>query len=117
MAPPARASGVNSLGGTAAAALAAADAACMSDANKPSGGGIYKALLASSVRRACTSANCGSSGIGENLGWVLKPSADYYRADGTTKIGTTTAAAVFAFPLDESINTNSANVMTGLSNV
>lgn len=100
-------------GGSAAAALAAADSGCMSDANKPSGGGTYKALVASSLRSACTTANC-SGGATENISWILRANTTYYRSDGVTVIGTTNSAGIFPFPLANSISTAMDPYMTGL---
>ncbi|EKD41383.1 MAG: LenF, partial [uncultured bacterium] len=80
--------------------IADADATCMADANKPIGGSTFKAMIADGViRRACSSANCVTSGDGENIDWVLQPSTTYKRVDDTT-IGTTDANGIFSFPLD-----------------
>ncbi|MCX6112920.1 MAG: DUF1554 domain-containing protein, partial [Proteobacteria bacterium] len=88
--------------GGAAITLAAIDALCMADANKPTDGGTYKAMFATAgagqVRTACTTSSC-STGAGENVNWVMKPNTDYYRADGTTLIGITNSGGVF--PLDQ----------------
>ncbi len=102
------------LGGSAAAAITAADSACASDANKPSGSATYKALIVNSSRVACTSANCATSGVNENTAWVLSPSTTYYRADGSTPIGTTTSAGIFTFPLTNAVSTSSVSMATGL---
>jgi hypothetical protein len=49
--------------------LAAIDALCMADSNKPADGGTYKAMFttttAGQTRIACTTASC-STGAGEN---------------------------------------------------
>jgi len=90
---------------TTNAGIAGLDANCSSDSQKPSGGGTYKAMVSDGTnRRACTTANC-SGGTSEHIGWVLKPSKQYRRADGTTVIGTTTASGVFSFPLSNAIQT------------
>ena len=87
------------------AGISGLDSQCSSDANKPSGGGTYKAMVADGTNRiACTTANCGG-GTGEHTDWVLKPNKEYRRADGTTVIGTTTANGVFSFPLTAAIQT------------
>lgn len=65
--------------------VAAADAVCASDANLPTGGGTYKALIGASTRFA------------PSTDWPLKASTSYVRSDGKTVIGTTTAARVFSF--------------------
>ena len=102
-------------GATAAQALVGVDAYCMADTNKPAGGGTYKAMFGTSLRRACTSANCSSGGVSENTSdWVLYPNTAYYRADGTTVIGTTTAAGIFNIPLSNSINASTTQTITGL---
>ena len=93
--------------------IVVADGFCASDTNKPSGGGTYKAMIVSSLRVACTTANCGG-GTGEHTDWVLAPSTEYRQADGTTVIGTTTANGVFTFPLTNAVGA-SAIVMTGLN--
>lgn len=89
---------------TAASALAAMDSACSSDANKPSGGGTYKALVGSSNRT-----------VGNN--WPLRASTAYYQADGATLIGTTTAGSIFSFPLSAGFtSTGGLNTWSGLTN-
>ncbi len=82
--------------------VAGADSRCMSDDNYP-GSGTYRALLAGSTRRACSTANC-SGGASENLDWVLQPNTDYYRNSDNVLIGTTNAAGIFAFPLTNSLS-------------
>ena len=97
-----------------------ADAACMADANYP-GAGNYRAMLVSNTgsaatnRLACTTANCGTGGITENSNWVLRPSANYTRAD-TTAIGTTDTSAIFGFNLTNSIAAGPISAWTGLNN-
>lgn len=94
------------------AGIAGADNNCATDANKPSGGGTYKALIADGDnRRACLTASC-SGGTSEHIDWVLKPNKEYRRKDGTTVIGTTTANGVFAFPLTNSVETLANIVIT-----
>ncbi len=53
------------------------DSVCSSDFNKPTFG-TYKAMIVRSTRRACSTANC-SGGASENLDWVFRPSARYYK--------------------------------------
>ena len=75
--------------GTPAAAIAGADALCNgADANKPAGGGTYKAMLVNSARVACTTDNC-SGGVGEHTDWVFAANTTYYQADGITPFATT----------------------------
>ncbi|MBE7440417.1 MAG: DUF1554 domain-containing protein [Spirochaetales bacterium] len=75
--------------------VSGADAKCNSaDANKP-GSGTYKAMIVQgTTRRACSTANCTSSS--ENIDWVFKPGAQYYRSNRTTLIGTASSAGIFA---------------------
>lgn len=70
-----------------------ADEFCNSDKNKPNGSD-YKAILANNERRACTTADCESDGIKENLDWVLYPEREYVLRNGEV-IGTTSSAAIF----------------------
>ncbi|MEI6092841.1 MAG: DUF1554 domain-containing protein, partial [bacterium] len=102
--------------------LAAIDALCMADSNKPAGGATYKAMFttttAGQTRVACTTGSC-STGATENTNWVMKPNRNYYRADGTTLIGTTNSGGVF--PLDSgqalsnSISSGASVYWTGFS--
>lgn len=76
-----------------ATGIAAADSLCMKDAGYP-GTGIYKAFLVDGANRiASTTANAGDG----QINWVLRPSENYYRSDGTTKIMTTNANGIFVF--------------------
>jgi hypothetical protein len=110
----------NALGG-----ISGADAKCTSDkstnfTNLPSG--TYKAMLVlTSVRRACSTANC-AGGISENIDWVFLPNKTYYLLNsGTyTPVITTNASGIFDFgsgtlanPFDTS---SSKNWWTGLDN-
>jgi len=89
--------------------IAGVDNNCATDPNKPSGGGTYKALVVDGVnRRACSTASC-SGGVSEHINWILKPSKEYRRKDGTTIIGTTSSNGVFTFPL-----TNSVEILANL---
>lgn len=92
--------------------LSGFDSACNSDASRPNSG-TYKAVMASSARTACTTANC-SGGVSENSDWALSASTEYRRVDGTTVIGTTTAAGIFSFALDNSVNGAGNVAWTGL---
>ncbi len=95
-----------------------ADASCMSDANYP-GAGTYKAFIVDgTVRRACTTANCGG-GPSEHIGWVLAATTTYVRSDGTTVIKATNNEAIFSFAgavLTNSFSATSYNIWTGLTN-
>ena len=110
---------VTNANATLTAGISGLDSQCSSDANKPSGGGTYKAMVADGTNRiACTTANC-SGGTSEHTNWVLKPSKEYRRADGSTVIGTTTANGVFSFPLTAAIQTtvvDTNSTVTGLEN-
>lgn len=81
---------------------ASADALCAVDANLPSGGGTYKALIADINRQA------------PSTDWPLQASTTYTRSDGTTIIGTTTSGRIFTFPLTNSISNLNVIVRTGL---
>lgn len=93
-----------------------ADSKCNSDAGKPAGGGTYKALIASgTTRRACTTLGC-TGGCGEGSSWVLKPNTTYIQGFGTNQtIGTTTSAAIFAFPLSAVMGDQTSVSFTGLT--
>ncbi|MBS0617839.1 MAG: DUF1554 domain-containing protein [Spirochaetes bacterium] len=95
--------------------ISGADAKCNADSNKPNGS-TYKAIIALSGaggRVACTTGNC-SGGPGEHTDWVLYPTTQYTRTDGTTVIGTTTANGIFTFALSNSVGGGSSP-WTGLS--
>lgn len=84
----------------------AADALC------PTG---YKALLNhTDVRRACTTGDC-SSGLQENLHWVMRPFITYLRSDGQTPIATANDRGIFSFPLWNSITAGSEHYWTGMA--
>jgi len=109
-------------GGGLASGILAADALCMADANYTNdvgGVGTYKALIVDGVNRiACTSANCITGGSAENLNWVLHPSAEYYRSDGTTLVMTTNSNAIHDFSggdLSASFDTGANNFWTGIN--
>lgn len=108
---------VTSSNATLTSGISGLDSQCASDANKPSGGGTYKALVADGTNRiACTTANC-SGGSSEHTEWVLKASKEYRRSDGTTVIGTTSSNGVFTFPLTAAIQTTvvgTNSTVTGL---
>lgn len=80
------------------------------------GPGSYKAFVADSTRRPCTTANC-SGGASENLNWILKPNRTYYRDSNfvRTTIGVTNSAGIFAFPLSNSMHTGFTAPWTGLN--
>ncbi len=93
--------------------VAGADNICDTQAGGKGLSGTYKAFLIANTRRACSSANC-SGGISENLDWVLQPSTNYYREDGTTLVGTTNASAIFNLPLTNSMEVAGSFIWTGL---
>jgi len=87
-----------SIAGSAMANSGEADNLCNNDGNKPAGTGSYKAMIAGwGTRRACSSGNCITSGMAENLDWVLLPNTEYRRRDLATRIMTTNGAGIFAF--------------------
>jgi hypothetical protein len=71
-----------------------ADMKCGIDPGKPIGAGTYKAMIVSSARTACISANCTTSGAAEHLDWIFTPNTTYYQADGLTVVATTDANAL-----------------------
>lgn len=81
--------------------ISGADAHCDSEFS-----GTKAMVVYASDRMACANPSCN---------WVLAPSTTYYRADGTTPIGTTDSSAVFPFPLDNSLTGSSGEIWTGLS--
>lgn len=81
-----------------------ADSLCNSDANKPSGGGTYKAMISTSSRIAMPSV----------IDWVLKANQEYIDTNGDT-IGTTNSNAVFDFPLENPITGFGHDNWTGLT--
>lgn len=106
-------------GGTVSTGIQAADYLCTTDSNKPATG-TYKALIVDHTdnqRIACTTPQC-SGGASEHVNWVLAANTTYYRADGTTVIGTTTANGIFDFTTDlqNSMGTTTTTVWTGLTN-
>ncbi|WP_244288342.1 DUF1554 domain-containing protein [Leptospira congkakensis] len=63
-----------------------ADNKCSSDTNKPITG-TYKALIVDDInRRACTSVNCTSGGVTEQIDWVLAPNTSYVQALNTSTV-------------------------------
>ena len=99
--------------GGAQITLAAIDALCTADANKPAGG-TYKAMFttttAGQVRIACLTPNCDEGGAGENTNWVMKPNTNYYRADGTTLVGTTNIGGVFPLNVGQNLSNSISSV-------
>ena len=96
--------------------IAAADALCAADANKPDAG-TYKAMIVDGPnRQACTSAGCTVGGASEHTDWVLSASTAYYRPDGTTAIATTTSNGVFNLvtELTNSFSATSYGVWSGM---
>ena len=95
--------------------FAEADTFCQNDSARPTTG-TYRALLvgnAAPARRASLTANLGNN----RLDWVLKPLTEYYRSDGTTRIFTTNANAIFVFgTLDASMDIPGNQAYTGLQN-
>jgi len=84
--------------------IAGADAKCMEDANHPDAlltlpnRRTFKTMIVDGTnRRACTTANCATGGITENINWVLRPNVTYVRTDGTTPIFTADWNGVWNF--------------------
>lgn len=91
------------------------DAKCASDANKPPIG-IYKALLVDDVnRRACTSVNCTSGGVLEQIDWVLAPNTSYNSINTSNFIFTSDANGVYTNNLANTFSAASG-IWTGIKN-
>ncbi len=93
--------------------IAGGDTFCNSDAGKPTGVGIYKAMVGSSGRKACNNAGGCIGFTAESIDWVLAAGIKYYRPDGTF-IAQANSDRIFTFPLTNSISTISTNVWTGI---
>jgi len=93
---------------------AAVDAYCNSDANKPSDGSTYKAMIAGAAwRKACTSPRCNATGTTGQVDWVFAANKPYGRKDGTM-IGTTNANRILPDPILAAIDpTNNYGVWGG----
>jgi hypothetical protein len=89
-----------------------ADAKCMADGNYP-GSGTFKAMLRDGTRRACSSANCTTSGLAENVDWVLKPVTTYINSSAAV-IFTTNTSAIFVFGTITNTISTPVNTWTGL---
>ncbi len=89
-----------------ATAIAKADAFCMASVTKPATG-TFKAMLVDGVLRDAVS----------RTDWVFLPSKPYFRVDGVTPIGTTTAAALLPIPLTNSWDGTNVDALfwTGVS--
>lgn len=88
------------------------DSVCSSDLNKPSTG-TFKAMIVSTTRRACSTANC-SGGVSENLDWVFKANTMYYRTDRSTLVLETNSNGIFT-SMNTAFGLNSESVWTGLN--
>jgi hypothetical protein len=75
-----------------------ADAVCMSDPRRRTSG-IFKAMIVTSTRSVCASANC--SGGATPLDWVFAPNTAYYAGvtGAETPFTTTDANGLIVFPL------------------
>jgi|JI9StandDraft_2_1071091.scaffolds.fasta_scaffold06041_5 hypothetical protein len=69
---------------------ATADTLCNSDAGKPPGGGLFKAMVAGIGRTACLLPFCPGGGT-EHTNWIFLPNTTYYQVDGVTVVATTNA--------------------------
>ncbi|MEZ4368562.1 MAG: DUF1554 domain-containing protein [Kofleriaceae bacterium] len=98
---------------TTASGIASLDDSCNTDVKRPVTTSTYKAFLVDGTTRvACTTDNCMGGGATEHVDWVLKPSREYRRLDGTTVIGTTNEAGLLTFPLTNSVEDISQLVVT-----
>jgi len=75
---------------------------------------MYKALLISANRIACTTVNCSGGSI-ENSNWILQPNTTYTRLDGTV-IGVTNSSGIFDLPLTNSFSSSFGVAWTGFDN-
>ena len=93
--------------------VSSADTICSSNSARPAAAtNTVKALLvAGTTRRASISANAGDG----QIDWVLWPSTQYRRADGTTIIGTTQPTGLFTFPLAASFGPGGSAFHAGLT--
>ena len=89
--------------------LAEADAACNTSARHP--GGNYRALLMSSERRACSTANC--AGGPDALDWVLRPHTEYQNANGELMFQTDENAIFTSYPMAATLGGSGVNMWTG----
>ncbi|MCE9499398.1 MAG: DUF1554 domain-containing protein [Leptospira sp.] len=98
------------LKGTAGNGIAGADAICATEktanfSTLPGNASDYKAMIVDGTnRRACTSANCTTSGTSEGISWVFKASTTYYLPDKSVVL-TTNGNGVVVLP----------NLTTGLT--
>lgn len=98
------------LKGTAANGIAGADAICATEktanySTLPGNASDYKAMIVDGTnRRACTSANCTTSGTSEGISWVFKASTTYYLPDKSAVL-TTDSNGIVVLP----------NLTTGLT--
>ncbi|WP_232420848.1 DUF1554 domain-containing protein [Leptospira vanthielii] len=97
--------------------IVGADNKCSTASNKPSSG-TYKALIVDDVnRRACTSVNCTSGGVTEQIDWVLAPNTTYVQAIDTSKtIFISNANGVNTNNLTDVISPASTGIWTGIRN-
>lgn len=90
--------------------IVGADNKCTSDSNKPATG-IYKALIVDDVnRRACTSVNCATGGVTENIDWVFSPNASYVQASNTSNV-------IFITDVNGVLNNNLTNLISAATGI
>lgn len=96
------------LGG--APGVSGADSRCNADANKPTGGGTYSALISDgSTRIASVTANVGDG----QVGWVMLPNMEYRNASGAT-VWTTNSSGLFVFGTLTNQITSGGTYFTGM---
>lgn len=97
--------------------IAAADYLCNTNSMNPDKANTYyKAMVAADpnydYRHACKGQSCGSA---NSYDWVLQANTSYYNSNHE-KIATTTANAIFTFPLKNPLSKNyTSQVWTGLN--
>ncbi|MFZ5630037.1 MAG: LamG-like jellyroll fold domain-containing protein [Spirochaetota bacterium] len=77
--------------------ITGADATCNGDTAKPTGANYKAMLVDGSNRRACSSSSCSSSGLSENIDWVLQPQVTYVQAAGELPVFTANSSAIYPF--------------------
>jgi hypothetical protein len=75
--------------------IAAADAICMADANKPADAATYKAMIVDGTSRVACTTPFYACAAGDHVDWVMAASTAYYRSDATTLIATTNSSGIF----------------------
>lgn len=108
-------SSLSKVDGSAGQDLLWLDSICTEDAKGLGLSGLYKAMVTTSKRRACQSADCTKQGLGESMDWVLAAKTEYRLPDGKTILGETNELALMDFPLRNPLSSSSEKLWTGFS--